>query len=754
MFDLNLLKDDVIIITRFKKDVLKLINKLDCSVKVITKNELLENISFKYDDEAIVFLMSKGYSYSNAKEVLDNLHFIKEGNDKLSTLSLLKKELIENKLISGNPLYKYLFENKVVYIYGYSSLDLELKKLIEFINISPIYLNDIEHGKNNHQVKEFERIEEEVDYLFNEICLLVASGVQLSDIKLFEYPSEYELIIKKYASLYDIPVQFKEKFTLYGSSYFHRFLEIYQNSSLKEAYEYIASNIDDDKYHFLNNLRSIIFDINGLFSSKEKEYEYLINKAKNTYLSLPKYLNALEIVDKNYMLDKHIFIIGFNLLSYPFIKKDVFLLSDLERKYLGINTSLIENSIEEEYLTNFILSHQKLHISFKNKAGKIKYYPSLLIDKLHMEKTKGEINLVRGKLDPSKLIVGLSKDREYNYGVRDQFVSALNEIDIEYRNYNHQFVGFDEIKNTGNLTISYSNINNFNKCPFMYYVDKILGLSDFKSNFDLDLGDFFHKILERSQNEEFDLDKLYSECCKTFSKPEELFFAKKIANNVLALIDKNKEMIIENPSLKVVCEKRISILLDKYTTLLGYVDKIVFSEKHKVLMIVDYKTGIENFDYKKIQFGLSLQLPIYSILCDEYYQDYKQMGVFIQCVVPDKEDYRLNGILRNDIKKIKIFEKDFGIPMVRSKYFSSVGIDKEGNFYKSSSILDKKTWNDAINKSKKEVLKAVDKIRNCEFDISPIVIVDENHFSPCSRCMNRSICFKETSDQREVRKGE
>ena len=124
MFDLNLLKDDVIIITRFKKDVLKLINKLDCSVKVITKNELLENISFKYDDEAIVFLMSKGYSYSNAKEVLDNLHFIKEGNDKLSTLSLLKKELIENKLISGNPLYKYLFENKVVYIYGYSSLDL------------------------------------------------------------------------------------------------------------------------------------------------------------------------------------------------------------------------------------------------------------------------------------------------------------------------------------------------------------------------------------------------------------------------------------------------------------------------------------------------------------------------------------------------------------------------------------------------------------------------------------------------------
>lgn len=753
MFDLNLLKDDVIIITPFKKDVLKFINQFDYSIKVINKNELLENISFKYDDSSIVFLMNKGYSYNKAKELLSNLHFVKEGTDKLNFLTSLKKELEDHELLTSNYLYPHLFDNKEVYVYGYSSLDLELKKLLENIQVVPTYLEDTSRNRYVHKVKEFDSIEEEVDNFFNEVSLLVSQGTNLSDIKLLSYPSEYDLLIKKYAGFYKIPISLDEKFTLYSSSFFNEFISYYQNSSLEEAYEYIVSIVSEDKYCFLETLKGLIVDIKDLFSDKEKEYEYLISKAKDTYLSLPKYVNGLEIVSTSYLEDKDIFILGFNLLSYPIVKKDITLINDNEKEYLGINTTYRENQIEEEKLIKFISSHSKLHISYKNKVGKNEFYPSLLIDKLNLVKEKGEVNLLRGSLNASVLLTSFSKDKERNFGVKDEYFSSLDENLVNYKTYSHHFEKFDELNNKGNMSISYSSLNSYNKCPFMYYLDKVLALNDFKTTFDMELGSLFHLILERSSKDDITLEDILLECDNKFSKPEELFFARKASNNLYQLIQLNQKMIEENPSLKVVCEKKISILLDQYTTLLGYVDKIIFSEKDKVLMLVDYKTGNEVFDERKIRFGLSLQLPIYSLLLDEYYQDYDQMGIFIQSVIPSEEDYRLNGIMKKDISKIKIFDQEFGLPTYASKYFAGAKINKDGEFISSKALLEEEAWNKVILESKEQVINTISKIRQGEFSISPIVMVDENNSSPCLYCSHRSICFKEKSDQREERKG-
>ena len=441
------------------------------------------------------------------------------------------------------------------------------------------------------------------------------------------------------------------------------------------------------------------------------------------------------------------------MLSYPIVKKDITLINDKEKEYLGINTTYRENQIEEEKLIKFISSHSKLHISYKNKVGKNEFYPSLLIDKLNLVKEKGVVNLLRGSLNASVLLTSFSKDKERNFGVKDEYFSSLDENLVNYKTYSHHFEKFDELNNKGNMSISYSSINSYNKCPFMYYLDKVLALNDFKTTFDMELGSLFHLILERSAKEDITLEDILLECDNKFSKPEELFFARKASNNLYQLIQLNQKMIEENPSLKVVCEKKISILLDQYTTLLGYVDKIIFSEKDKVLMLVDYKTGNEVFDERKIRFGLSLQLPIYSLLLDEYYQDYDQMGIFIQSVIPSEEDYRLNGIMKKDISRIKIFDQEFGLPTYSSKYFAGAKINKDGEFISSKALLEEEAWNKVILESKEQVINTISKIRQGEFFISPIVMVDENNSSPCLYCSHRSICFKEKSDQREERKG-
>ena len=78
--DLSFIQDNSIIIcpSEIKNEFITYFNnKIEVRIKCLSKSELIERCYFRYDDNALLYLMKKGKTYSEAKEILVNLRGIK-----------------------------------------------------------------------------------------------------------------------------------------------------------------------------------------------------------------------------------------------------------------------------------------------------------------------------------------------------------------------------------------------------------------------------------------------------------------------------------------------------------------------------------------------------------------------------------------------------------------------------------------------------------------------------------------------------
>ena len=755
MFDLKIIENDVIIVApnSIKKDLLPHTNLLDCDIKFISKEELKKNSLFDYDDRSIAYLIKKGFSYSNAKELIENLYFLDETkrgiSEKIDSLLDIYNELIERKLLYFNPSYKYLFSNKKVLVYGYSRFDKELVKLLDMNLANYLFVYD-EEKEYEKTVYKYSDIEDEVDEAFNNIALLVDSGVSIDKIKLYSYSEEYDLVINRYKEYYDLPINFESEMKLSSSFYFKEFLSKYDESNLLDAFKDVCEKIKVDNYHFIDKLKKVIIDVNGLFDNRQEERKYLIESAKSVKLINPKYLNGIDIVDYHDINDDYIFILGFDLLNFPFIHKDKSYLSDKDKALLEINDSTSLNLIEKDLLVNFIKSHSHLHLSYKEKIGKVVYYPSLLIEELNLKEVKNKITLTRYSETSLKMKLCKELDVKENYGIESKYEIPLDILD--YKTYDHSYKGLTNYLGLKHNTFSVSKIESYNKCPFSYYVDNILNLSSFTDSFNATLGTFYHAILEKSVKEEVNLQDYSLEIDSLFDSYCQKHFAKKLLPQLNDVIKFNNDFLKANPSLKVMCETRLNSYLNDQDKLFGIVDKIIYSDISKAMIIVDYKTGNTSFEEEKIEYGLSLQLPIYSYLVNKNFKDYQVVGIYIQNVLKDtsesSSDLRLNGITKNDLEVVRSIDSSLNYVM-KSTYIYGLSLDKNHKIEQKKNILSEERWNEVVNKSLDRFNESVSNIKKGEFSISPVSFIDEQT-SCCSYCKHKDICFKTYKDVRRV----
>ena len=92
-----------------KKNLLKKYNNKLLNIKIYSINEFNKLYFFDYDEETTYYIMNKyDVKYEIAKIYLDNLTYLEDksyNNEKLSFLSKIKKDLIDNKLIKINKLF-------------------------------------------------------------------------------------------------------------------------------------------------------------------------------------------------------------------------------------------------------------------------------------------------------------------------------------------------------------------------------------------------------------------------------------------------------------------------------------------------------------------------------------------------------------------------------------------------------------------------------------------------------------------------
>ena len=763
----NINKSTIIITTNsYKKQILKEKNKLNklIDIKILTLNEFLKEYTFNYDDKSALYLMKKyNIKYNIAKIYLENLYYVENKNytsNKLNKLVEIKEDLINNNLLIINNNFKEYIKEKDIIVYNMKTINKYQQKLLNTIkNIK--YIND----KTNSYVPKlykFDNLEEEVTFVANTISKLINEGININNIKIANLSDEYKNPIKRIFNLFNINIELDKK-SLYSLDITQKFIKEY-NKNIEITLEKIKENSDNynlltdviNKYRWCNNYEEI--------------KEIIIEKIKKTNIKEKELLNKVQVIDyiNDYISDDdYVFILNFNQGSIPKIIKDEEYLTDNLKEQLNLDTSIELNKKEKEITIESIKNIKNLTITYKDKSLTKTYYPSSLIKEMNLN---AEIPTQNYNISYSKLndCIMLTKnlDKLIKYGEKSEDLNVLysNYPNIKYLDYDNSYQKIDKFMLNeyldNKLNLSYTSLDNYNKCSFKYYISNILRLNKFESNFNTILGNVYHYILEKGLKEEIaveeEINKYIKENNINFTNKEQFFFDKLIKNlnEVLGVIKKQNTFINLDKALyeeKIIIKDNNKIDL----TFTGIIDKILYKEEGNKIYValVDYKTGNIDLDLKYIEYGIGLQLPIYLYLLKEKNKDKEVIftGFYLQKILKNckEEDMykelKLQGYSNFDGN---ILEK-FDVSYKDSEIIAGLKIKNDGTFYASSKVLNNGEISKIIDITKNNISKSIDNIVDAKFDINSKKIDNFTNIG-CQYCEFKDICYKKEKNNQII----
>ena len=260
--------DIIITSSTNKKELLKSFNNSLKNIKIYTISEFNRLFYYDYDTNANLYIMNN-YKVNNHNVIyelsdiyLKNLTYINNQtytSPKLQFLSKLKQELLDNKLLKINKLFRKSLENKNIVIYNLGDTK-EIQKLKEELSLSSKVeiINEHELKYKNHDVYKLGTMEEEVAFVANDICEHIANGVDIKNIYLTNLTDDYYRIIRRVFTMFNIPFTLKDNGSIYGTFLVNKFLELYSNDmnkTMEGLKEYIDSEESEEIY---NQILSVI----------------------------------------------------------------------------------------------------------------------------------------------------------------------------------------------------------------------------------------------------------------------------------------------------------------------------------------------------------------------------------------------------------------------------------------------------------------------------------------------------------------
>lgn len=756
MIDINnkiiILEDNV------KNDFISNINSL-VNVKIITLSELKKKYCFDYKKEAVVYV-SKKYNviYDVAKIIINNLYYINDNCDdeKVLYLNTIKNDLIENKLLIENNMFKSFLKNKDIILYNLKYVDKFYENIFnEIRECSNVTCYDDEKEKSITDVYEANNIEEEVSFIACKICELIKNGVDINRIKLANVSSEYVFAIKKIFSMFNININLDSSDKIKGTNIVKKFEELFENDINKTIEELKKSiNTYDDNEIF----KQIINKINeySFCDDYESVKEYLFSDIENIKKKAILYDNSVNCVDINTYncYDDYIFLMNFNEGVIPFNNKDEDYLSDNIKSKLNISTSYELNKLSTNNLQNKIGMFKNLVITYSNSDNKGTIFISPLYNEQDYYLKKVEYNYTYSDAYNKLKLVSL-KDSYVKFGSVSDELYLLNThynnekyscFDNSYKNIDKDKL-YNYIKNS--LLLSYSSMNKYYECKFKYYLDCILRLNKFEDTFEITVGNIFHKILSECFCDEFDFDGSWNfeiNNSKYEFSISDKYFLKILKEELLLIIETIKNQLNCTQLNKSMYEKEIIVNVnsDLHITFKGYIDKILYDEFNgqTICAIVDYKTGNPELNINNTLYGLEMQLPVYIYLIKN--SDIKNVrigGFYLQKILNNKftidekiDSLKLQGYSNSDLNVLEKVDTSYN----SSKIIKSLKTTSNG-FYAYSKIINDDEIDYLSNLVSDRINEASNGILNTSFEINPKEI-DGNNIS-CKYCKYKDICY-------------
>lgn len=773
-------KENSIIITSntLKKDILSSNNNKLTYYKIYTLSEFNKLYFFDYNEKTIYYVMNKyNVKYEIAKIYVNNLYNINNktySNHKLKFLNELKQELMDNKLLKINKLFNKFLTNKNIIVYNLP-LSKELSSLINQLkenNNVEVINNEV--GTNKHVIYEIDTIENEVLFIANKIVELLKNNISISNIYITNLNDEYKKLIKKIFPMYNIPYTLKNDESIYGTYISNKFFEYYDKDltiTIEKLKEYIETEEAQDIYNkIINIINKYTFE-----DDKLKIKEMIISDFKNTKLRTKDIVNSIHevsLTDKTFKDTDYVFLPSFNQGIIPVIYKDEDYLTDNDKKELDISLTVDKNNLEKQNIINTLSNIKNLIITYKKNANGEEFNISNINEELNYEvKQIEEYNYNNSNLYNKIKLTSLLD--EYNkYGTKSNLLYTLDKHynELPYNTYSHKFTGIN-IDNLhefldNKITLSYSSLDKYFRCPFSFYIGNILRLNIYEETFYQLVGTLFHAILEKMP-EETDYDKVWTEELTKLNHEftiKENFFLRKLKEELKFIIKVIKEQENFTDLHDELHEERVytNIPGNIKITFTGIIDKIKYKkdDDKTIVAIIDYKTGNPNLDLSTIKYGIGMQLPVYLYLAKNSNKltNVKVAGFYLQKVLNNemtvdkthsyeqqkKKNLLLQGYSNEDINILSEFDKSY----MDSNIIKSMKVKNDNSFYSYSKVLSNKSMDIIENIAEEKIKEGADLITKANFDIAPKKIGKLNY--GCNLCKFKDICYHTADDVVEL----
>lgn len=744
----------------YKEQILRNLKKL-INIKFMSMDEFIKSYYFDYDEKTILYLIKKyNIKYDLALEYLNNLIYVEDkiyNSPKLDYLVNLKKELSSKNLLIFNTKFKDYIKDKDIIIYKYE-LSKQEKYLLKNINykvISKKYNNYIPN------IYGFNDIESEVEYVAFSISKLIDKKVDIKNIKLTNITEEYINVIEKIFSFYNLKISKHNNIPIISTIIGNTFYKNLDNG-ISEAINSIEHYSNTTTYNKIINICNKylwVLDNNDL----KILIEYDLN---NTYIENIKYTNEIEVVDyKNYeFTSEYVFMLGFNQGIIPKIKKDEDYINDyIKLEYMDTTADI--NIKEKELTIKSIKNIKNLTITYKLKTAFNSFYPSSLIDEMNIPVDFPSLDLSVSYSDISNSL-RLSKylDDLIKYGTHHDNLSLLNSnYDIPYNTYSSNFTGIslnkinNYIKSLKEFNLSYSSMDNYNRCAFRFYIEKILVLRNSLDKFSVTIGNIYHYILELAINKDIDISyevyKYIKEKEITLNKSNEFFIKKAIKDmNYLISIIKMQNSYSKMDNIKT--EKYIKVNIKDNINFVGFIDKIMYKKENNSIIasIIDYKTYIKKPSLKYSKSGIGLQLPTYMYLAKKHYENIRFVGFYMQNILFDNksddekiESLKLIGYTNTDREILKYFDYNY----MNSSVIAGLKVNTDGSFSSNSlkNMLNDQQILNLIDLTEEKINETVENILSAKFDINPKY--DKQNIG-CEFCNYKDLCFMNESNFKKI----